>query len=164
MQRELGLVDPEIENPLVRAWIEMLGRYPFDWFFTGTFRDHVHPEAAEKRYRRFINDLNRSLYGRHWMKKPGCGVYWIVAWERQQRNVLHLHALIGDNEDLNNRARRLIWMDYWNRLAGFARIEPIADSQATIRYVCKYVAKGGEIDLSPNLGMYAKQLKAPRMR
>jgi len=150
-------------DPLTAGWMALLARYRFNWFFTGTFRNSVHPEAAGKRYRRFINNLNRSLYGRRWMKQPGGGVYWVVAWERQQRDVLHLHALIGDVEDLNNRARRLFWMDYWKQLAGFACIEPIVDDQAVSRYVCKYVAKGGEIDLSSNLNAYAEQLKAPRM-
>ena len=153
-----------LDDALTAAWLNLLGRYRFDWFMTGTFRDSVHPEEAAKRFRRFINDLNRSLYGRRWMRQPGGGVYWVVGWEMQRRDVLHLHVLIGDVEDLNNRARRLTWMDHWNRLAGFARIEAIVDHQAVARYVCKYVAKGGEIDLSSNLSAYAEQFKVPRMR
>ena len=88
----------------------------------------------------------------------------MVAWERQKRDVLHLHALLGDIQDLNTSARRLSWMDYWLKLAGFARIEPILDDVAVSRYVSKYVAKGGEIDVSPNLSSYAEQIRAPRIR
>jgi hypothetical protein len=43
--------------------------------------------------------------------------------------------------------RRLTWMDIWQELAGYARIEPIRDRTAVRRYVSKYVVKGGELDL-----------------
>jgi hypothetical protein len=38
-------------------------------------------------------------------------------------------------------------MDRWNDLAGYARIEPIDTAAAVVRYVSKYVVKGGEIDM-----------------
>ena len=43
--------------------------------------------------------------------------------------------------------RRLTWMDRWHELAGYARIEKIDTADAVVRYVSKYVVKGGEIDL-----------------
>ena len=43
-------------------------------------------------------------------------------------------------------------MDYWNELAGFARIEAIRSNDAALRYVTKYVIKDGDIEFSKNLG------------
>ena len=59
--------------------------------------------------------------------------------------------------DLNKRARRLFWMDYWKELAGFARIEAIRSNEAALRYVTKYVIKDGEIEFSKNLGDSTQQ-------
>lgn len=144
----------------VEAWQEFLARFPMQWFCTFTFQDSVHPERAEKLFRLFIRRLNRKLYGRHFERKGHVGVYWVLAWEYQKRGVLHFHALIGDVEDLNLRARRLDFMDLWAGFgapAGFARIEAIDSQQAVQRYVTKYVSKGGQIDLSPSLRSFAQQ-------
>jgi len=59
---------------------------------------------------------------------------------------------MGAENDLNTLARRLTWMDYWNELAGFARIEAIRSNESALRYVTKYVIKDGEIEFSKNLG------------
>lgn len=134
------------------AWARFLSPIPFQWFATLTFEMNVHPEAAFKRYRRFTNEINRELYGRRWEKQPHGGIHWIVATERQKRGVVHLHALMGDLNDLNLIARRLTWMDRWDEMAGFARIEAIHSGDAAIRYVTKYVIKDGDIEFSKNLG------------
>jgi len=70
-------------------------------------------------------------------------VQWVRALEYQRRGVIHYHALLAGVQEL----RRLSWMDLWNELAGYARIEPIRDGSVVRRYVSKYVAKGGELDL-----------------
>lgn len=149
----IELLSQETDRDALRdAWADFLGPVPFQWFATLTFETNVHPEAALKRFRRFTNDLNRRLYGRRWMNRADGGIYWIVAIERQKRGVVHLHALMGDSQDLNAITRRLDWMDYWNEIAGFARIEAIRSDDAALRYVTKYVIKDGEIEFSRNLG------------
>ena len=140
------------EQQLRDAWVIFLSVYTFQWFATFTFETNVHPEAALKRWRFFINQLNRALYGRRWQKKEHGGVYWILGIERQKRGVIHFHALMGAVNDLNEIASRLSCMDYWNELAGFARIEAIRSNEAALRYVTKYVVKGGDIEFSKNLG------------
>jgi len=107
-----------------------------------TFRDLVHPEAADKRFRVLLSQANRVLYGHRWHKK-GEGIRWVRALEYQKRDVIHYHALMAGVQDL----RRLTWMDRWHELAGYARIESIESAAAVARYVSKYVVKGGEIDL-----------------
>jgi hypothetical protein len=123
-------------------WVVFLRRWTWQWFCTFTFRDMVHPESANKRFHLFVSKINRELYGQRWFKK-GKGVLWVRALEYQRRGVIHYHALFAGVHDL----RRLTWMDTWNELAGFARIEAIRDTMAVRRYVSKYVVKGGELDL-----------------
>jgi len=144
---------PKSQKQLLRdSWVTFLSKYEFQWFATLTFEINVHPEAALKRWRFFTNQLNRSLYGRRWQKKEHGGILWILGIEFQKRGVVHFHALMGAVDDLNARARRLTWMDYWNELAGFARIEAIRSDEAALRYVTKYVIKDGDIEFSKNLG------------
>jgi hypothetical protein len=91
-----------------------------------------------------VSDINRELYGRRWRKR-GQGVRWVRAMEMQRRGVPHFHALLGG--DGLDELRRLSYMDRWNQLAGFAKIEPPKDGGAVRGYCAKYVAKGGELDL-----------------
>jgi hypothetical protein len=39
----------------------------------------------------------------------------------------------------------------WNDLAGFAKIEPIRDMAAVLRYLSKYVHRGGELEFEPRM-------------
>jgi len=131
-----------------------------DWFCTFTFQDSVHPERAFKLFLLFIRRLNRVVYGSHCERKGIQGVFWVLAWEYQKRNVLHFHALIGDVEDLNQRAGRFELMKTWESFgppAGFARIYPIRSQDAVRLYVTKYVTKGGQIDLSSSLKSFTRQ-------
>lgn len=145
---------------LAAAWAVFLSRFAWQWFCTFTFRESPHPEAADKLFRLFVGEINVSLHGQRWRHHHGGGVYWVRALEWQKREVLHYHALMGDVEDLNASERRLKWMDRWNELAGFAKIERPNGVGAVSNYVSKYVAKGGEIDLSRNLRSYAEQISA----
>jgi len=145
---------------LAQAWRKFIGRFPMQWFCTLTFTEDVHPERAAKLFRLFIRRLNRELYGGHFERRGVEGVFWVLAWEYQKRGVLHFHALLGDVEDLNTRARRLYWMDQWKGFgppSGIARIEAIDSQDAVRSYVTKYVVKGGQIDLSRSLRSFAQQ-------
>jgi len=138
---------PPSATPLDRqalrdGWIRLLERWQWEWFCTFTFRDMVHPEAADKRFRVLISQANRVLFGTMWYKRNQ-GLRWVRALEYQKRDVIHYHALMAGVQDL----RRLTWMDRWHELAGYARIESIESAAAVARYVSKYVVKGGEIDL-----------------
>lgn len=145
------------DKTLHRGWTTFLQWYEWQWFCTLTFRDMVHPESADKRFRTLISKLNRELFGPRWSKKPNETAYWTRGIEYQKRDVLHFHALVGcHSRDLNSCTTRRQWADEWNELAGFARIEKIRSAKEAARYVTKYVTKGGQIDLSPNI------ISAPR--
>ena len=94
--------------------------------------------------------INRRLFGVRW-SKHGKGVYWARASELQQRGVLHFHVLMGG--DGLAQERRLDWMDEWNELAGFARIEVPESTGAVLSYCSKYVVKDGQIDLGGPLDL-----------
>ncbi|MHB8425767.1 MAG: rolling circle replication-associated protein [Gammaproteobacteria bacterium] len=119
--------------------------------------DSVHPERAFKTWRYWVNQLNRRVFGRHWQGTEHRGVFWVRAAEFQARGVIHYHALMSAYVDLNTLARRLDWMDRWLELAGFSKIEASVDQTATVKYVTKYVVKGGDIDVSENLKRYFRQ-------
>ena len=89
----------------------------------------------------FTNNLNRSLYGRRWQKTDHGGVWWIFGIEYQKREVIHFYALMGAVDDLNDVARRLSWMDYWHKIAGYARIEAIRNNESARRYVTSRAAR-----------------------
>jgi hypothetical protein len=152
---------PVDRQALRNDWIAFLGRWEWEWFCTFTFRDLVHPEAADKRFRVLISQANRVLYGVRWAHY-GRGLRWVRALEYQKRDVIHYHALLAGVQDL----RRLTWMDRWHELAGYARIEPIESTAAVSRYVSKYVVKGGEIDLGgplvpPELPLFPETASRP---
>jgi hypothetical protein len=136
---------------LREGWIDWLSGYQWDWFTSQTFRLPIHPEAADKVFRLWVSQINRSLWGPRWHKK-GKSIHWVRALEWQKRNVLHFHALISHpTQDLNSVANRLYWMDRWNQLAGYARIERPRGSDAVVRYVTKYLVKDGDLEVSPFL-------------
>lgn len=150
-------------DQLADAWRDFLAQYPWEWFCTLTFREAIHPEAAFKAFRYWVGLLNNDLYGRRWREKKRAagGVHWVCALEWQKRGVLHFHALVGGDRSVTGYADdslyladRQFWAREWDRIAGFAKLDLIDDQQTAVHgYVSKYVAKGGQIDLSPNVGV-----------
>jgi len=141
--------------PTSEAWVTFLRRFHWDWFATFTFRETIHPEAADKKFRVWVSQINRQLFGVRWYKRKSGGVAWVRGLEWQRRGVIHYHALMTHPLNLNNKLSRLEAMRRWERLGGgFARIEAVESQQDTCAYVSKYVVKGGEIDLSVNLPYY----------
>lgn len=135
---------------IASGYATLLNRYPWSWFVTETHRDNPHPESALKRHRFWISNVNRSLWGRNWHRK-GKGLDWVVGLERHRNDTWHLHALVAGPFDLNQRVRRMDWVDWWWKEYGICRIEPVRDHEQACSYVAKYVAKGGEVEFSPNL-------------
>jgi hypothetical protein len=134
---------PRNPEALKQAWVDFLGRWPWEWFCTLTFEKvNVHPEHADKCFRVWVSMANRLLYGRRW-SKLGRGVTWVRALEYQRRGAIHYHALMTDIGNL----RRLTLMDRWHQLAGFARIEAVKNQEWARKYVAKYVVKKCDIDL-----------------
>ena len=143
-------------STLKASWAEFLGRWSWEWFCTLTFvSDRVHPERANKCFRVWLAKVNEAAFGRHWRRR-GKGVLWARGTEFQRRGSVHFHALLARV----GQARRLSMMDEWAKLAGWARIRPVTRQDLVRKYVAKYVAKGGEIDLG---GPGLEQMEEPRL-
>lgn len=153
-----GIAGPPVRGSgvLSAAWVELLGRYEWAWFATFTFKDAVHPEAADKKFRYWTGRVAEFYLGSRWRrgslsaKRP----VWVRGLEWQRREVLHYHALIGNlpREYVSSSWRTFFW-EYWVKGMdeGFARVDPCNCRDEVYSYLSKYVAKGGEIDISPNL-------------
>jgi hypothetical protein len=128
------------------AWVALLGRWRWEWFCTLTFRDHVHPEAAAKRFDAFAARINRALYGPRWHKHQ-VGIQWVRALEYQRQGIIHFHAAIAGAAS----EQPSTWEQVWDGLAGYARIGPIRNMTAALRYLTKYVRRGGELDFEPRM-------------
>jgi hypothetical protein len=124
-------VRPDLRRPLG----EWLSSVPWDWFVTLTFAVSVHPEQADKRFRRWIWLLKRER------RKVG----WVRVLESQERQVLHIHALFcfaGREE-----ARRLTAMHRWEEIGqGYARISSYDPQRGGTYYLGKDLVNAGEID------------------
>jgi len=155
--------------PLQSAWLSLIKKYePYDWFTTLTFRDPVHRDIADRRFKRWILHINRALYGGNFVKKKK-SVTWFKAMERQKRGVLHFHCLIGSPDMY--RLKRFDYMELWKTNCGlptskfrvdhgrfdkiqalpdsldviangFARIYKYDPSKGADHYCSKYVTKG----------------------
>lgn len=139
------------------AWADWLQQFWWQWFVTLTFAESMHPEEATKRFNQWIAWLNRKAYSRGWRLNED-GVFWVLATEFQRRGVVHFHALIGDVEDLNGRVSRRAARNVWYPRNGLARVDAIDDGISAItNYVSKYVAKGGELEVSSSMRRYREQ-------
>ena len=158
-----------VTPPMQAAWLSLIKKYePYDWFATLTFRDPIHPEIADRRFRRLVHQINQDLYGGNYRKKKK-SITWFKAMERQKRGVLHFHCLIGSPDMY--RLRRDKYMKAWltncgmkpsrfradpgrfdkiqaqpNALDfiinGIARIYKYDPSKGADHYCSKYVTKG----------------------
>lgn len=137
---------------VVEGWEALLDRYGWDWFATFTFKESIHPEAADKAFRVWMSKLQKSVAGSQWFKKPEETVRWARGLEWQKRGVLHYHALLYHRRGLNQIASRMAWESEWTRLTeSFSSIFPCDSATAARAYIAKYCGKGGEVDCSKDL-------------
>ena len=136
---------------IANGYAELVKKYDdaWSWFGTFTFKNDIHPEAANKVWMKFTHQLNREVFGCRYYKRKQ-GVIWSRGSEFQKRGVLHYHALLGLIPD---RVRRLNYVDYWEELAGFARIYAYERGKGAAEYMTKsaYAFKRGEVDFSDTL-------------
>ena len=143
-------------NALVEAWAEWIPeigeKIGTGWqaFGTFTFRFSKHPEQAWKQLRWFKFELDRDLYSRRELNR-GYGLTWVIASERQDRDVIHYHTLFGGDPRLDNISKKGLARKWWiqgmyegeQKFTGLARIESPYRECAVARYVSKYIAKTG---------------------
>jgi len=135
-------------DTLQDSWIEFVSRFePYELYCTLTFIEDIHPEQADRRFKRFIRSINESLYGRRYRER-GKSIYWVKALEYQRRGVIHFHCLLGGGV---YKLHRLRTMQLWESEPGngMARIEKYNPMLGARNYLSKYVSKGkgGELDI-----------------
>lgn len=97
-------------------------------------------DTLYRRWRSLVQILNRDLYGNHYTRIVGHSYFsYVVGFEYMKSNAVHLHALIDKpiHFDLVHRV--------WNKISGFAFIEPVFDLQGAAFYICKYIVKGEDL-------------------
>lgn len=127
------------------------------WTMTFSDADRTHAvtrEESEFLWRRLVQCLNRDLYGNNYTRIVGHSYFsYALAFEYQTRGAIHMHALVDGitNWELANRI--------WRHMAGIINIKPINDGLKAAKYLCKYVTKGGDINL-----YIAKKIKPPSFK
>lgn len=112
-------------------------------FGTLTFdrtRRAVTEAGALRQGRWLLRALNQQYGGPRYRNKWGhsfCS--YILAVEPHQSGDPHLHLLTDTSIPFT-------WLhDIWNRTNGYAWLREVTNCEAAMRYVCKYIAKSGEV-------------------
>lgn len=156
-----GAVENELERALqlepLNGWNSLAGKKVLSdawagwagtaakWrtFVTLTFKDEKTPDVARSLFDWWIRINNEFVFGKHYTRKVQHSYFsYLAGVERQKRDVVHFHVLIDKpiNFSLTHNA--------WGDRCGFAWIDgDLKDSEKVIKYVCKYVMKGGEVDM-----------------
>jgi len=114
-----------------------------DWkiWLTLTSKGLVSPDGMIKRWRHLLQVLNRRTFGKNYVEKVGHSYFsYAMGIEVQKRDVIHLHVLIDRPIDFDLVHR------VWGNMSGFAWMVPVSGNrEKVIKYLSKYVSKGGEI-------------------
>lgn len=116
-----------------------------DWksFITLTFERERFPDVARSLFRWWVRVNNSYVFGKRYTRKVGHSYFsYLCGMEFQKREVVHFHVLVDKpiNYSLTHNA--------WGDRCGFAWIDgKLNDKASVLDYVCKYVMKGGEIDI-----------------
>jgi hypothetical protein len=136
------------------GFTELIKRYDlmWNWYVHMTFRlgntkyGSVHPERADALFKRWLDQINKEIFGRNYKKRSDQGALAARSTEIGGKGgLLHFHGLIGRIPD---RLQRMEWKENWNGLAGFARIFKYDPNLGGAAYLSKsaYAWKRGEID------------------
>jgi hypothetical protein len=96
-----------------------------------------------------VMKVNRALFGNNYRRK-GEGMSYVMGVEPQLRGVVHIHAVWDQARVPYDLIHKV-----WNRISGYAWVEPVTSHCGVADYVSKYAVKGGLVST-----YVARQLKA----
>lgn len=133
-----------VKKELQQAYYEWLaGSAKWKSFLTLTFEQEKAPDVAYRFLLRLIQVLNFKLFGNNYVQKVGHSYFnYVVGMEFQVRDVVHFHMLV--DRPVNYQ----LVQSWWKTAAGFAWIEKVQDQAAALRYVTKYLCKGGDQNIN----------------
>lgn len=134
----------EARKQVSESWISWVsGLANWKTFVTLTFKDEKAPDVAMSLFKWWVRINNEQLFGKRYLKKVGHSYFsYVVGMEYQSRDVIHFHVLVDKpiNFKVTHKA--------WGNRCGFAWIDgDFKNKENVISYVCKYVMKGGEIEV-----------------
>jgi hypothetical protein len=132
----------QTERVMLREQWEKWIREFSDWqfFVTLTFREIVTRDQAEHLFRFLVQVMNQELYGNHYMRIVGHSYFsYVAGFEHQKRGALHMHILVDQKIHFE------LVHSIWQKVAGYAWIEPVNDLARAVSYVSKYVVKDGDL-------------------
>lgn len=146
------------------AWAELLSRTSWDWFATLTYRAGVGVgrEGLVKDVRQWLWTLLRLRarscgFRRKWQRAFRLGRTWsmpvyVIGIEPHRSGRLHAHCLIKLPCACGQDRRWLTAAKLWRKRHGMCRIEAPRCQEYVVDYVCKYVAKGGDVEIIGDIG------------
>jgi hypothetical protein len=100
-----------------------------------------------------VHKISDELYGRSQTRR-GCPIEYVNGIERHKSGWPHSHALLRiPNVDMSDRGQFSLgdWRKRLTDTGGYADLSRPINQALTLAYVCKYVTKDGDLELSPNL-------------
>jgi hypothetical protein len=139
---------------LERAWGEFLGRLPWQYFVTLTFRNEVNLDLASKEAYRWL-----CLVG-YLCRRP---IVWAYAIEISRNQMPHVHAVIEGAGDPNLKTLAATWQ----MRNGHADIARVYDARRVALYSTKQAARGDVVlsdTLTPTRLKTAASITVPLVR
>lgn len=149
---------PSIQVRQAEAYRDWLSVYPWTNFLTLTFKPSgptgsCHPEKGDKIFRKFLDEVNKLIWGKRYKKQYRKGVIVARAVEKGKRGgLLHYHCVLGRVPDyIDCEMLEKLWIFVGG---GFCRIERVKSTKDVVQYMAKgsYLFKHGEIDFFPQGG------------
>lgn len=137
------------ERAAAQALGEWVGRHPWEFYMTGTFRgDYTGLQLARSRWLEFAGWLCET---------GGAEPTYVIAFEehpRRECNPVHVHGLMCVAQQLRPFE---MWEEWWTRYGvnRVVRVPTMEDVAHVATYIGKYLGKGGVVEFSPNFATIA---------
>ncbi len=132
------------DTQLLRAWGQFLGRVPWQFFVTLTFRFEVGRAPAVREAQQFCTHVGQAT------RSP---VAWLLAPERHRSGSWHVHVLlVGVPGEIVGPVAM------WRQRNGRVDVREVTDGTLIVIYATKSAALLGDVVVSDTLARYRKQL------